>query len=375
MIMFVSTLLTVKIVDVAIGIFTPRDQAKVKGIPNKSLIIRGFDKGMAAKFWPSDNYLEGTDSLEKKYYRVETDINGFIKTGNTGGDIIGEESIKVLCLGGSTTECLYVDPSSRWPSVLERKLRDKLKKNLVVLNGGYSGNHAMHSVLNLIGKGIDVDPDYLLIMHSVNDLGSLLYSEKNSYYSLPNARAIHTFPTSTTYNIFKLGKDSLIPNIYDKYLKGRLQNPRDSDEWKGLKSEKFTEDKEKKITDNFRRALVLLINCSKIHNITPILLTQANRIKVEDPVFLKSWNKRGVITPKSYCKIYNQFHDIVREVARANNTLCIDLAGEVPSSKDYIYDAVHLNGKGCELVGQLIAEKMSEKYGSALRDSQRALKE
>lgn len=62
---------------------------------------------------PTRNYLKHLEknSLARKYYRVATDQYGFIGP----SEIHASAHTKIIFLGGSTTECLYMAENERFP--------------------------------------------------------------------------------------------------------------------------------------------------------------------------------------------------------------------------------------------------------------------
>ena len=59
---------------------------------------------------------------------------------------LDKADIKILAVGGSTTECLYVTDKLSWPWKFQDYLSDRLKKDVFVGNAGRSG----HFTLNYI---------------------------------------------------------------------------------------------------------------------------------------------------------------------------------------------------------------------------------
>ena len=92
----------------------------------------------------------------------------------------------------------------------------------------------------------------------------------------------------------------------------------------------------------FRSALISFVNVSE-HGIKPVLMTEFSRIKYNDEYFIKKYPYED---RDEYIKQYNQLNNIIREVAKSENVLIIDLARQIPSSDEFIYDVIHLNEKG-----------------------------
>ena len=70
------------------------------------------------------------------------------------------------------------------------------------------------------------------------------------------------------------------------------------------------------------------------------------------------------ISYEDFIKYYDIFNEIVRDAANNENCILIDLANEIPSTSQYIYDAVHVNNEGSVLVAKIISKTISENFNS-----------
>ena len=203
----------------------------ISGI-NRDVVLREHNPGLIAAMVPDDNYLSNTETLEKKSYALKVDKNGFIDNGN-GRSIPNPETL-ILFFGGSTTEALYVPETKRFTSIVERELSKKLKHDVIALNGGVSGNHSLHSLVNFIAKGLKQKPDFVVLMNNMNDLGTLRTT--GSYWEAPKSRKIIQLNEKkpTWYLLAKSLKDLLVPNLY-AYLLPRLKQT-ETDEWQDYRN-------------------------------------------------------------------------------------------------------------------------------------------
>ena len=87
--------------------------------------------------------------------------------GLRGDDPPRDRGMRILALGGSTTECLYLDQTEAWPHVLQ----DLFGPRAWVGNGGRSGLHTRHHRLQA-EKLLDELPwiDVVVVLAGVNDL-------------------------------------------------------------------------------------------------------------------------------------------------------------------------------------------------------------
>ena len=359
-IVILTFLITIKFSDLLFSLIN--DIYKLDNTIEKSerfLVLREYEPGQIISIAPTDDYLLFTDSLIKKNYSVSIDSKGFISNGN----IVNEDSnLKILFLGGSTTETLYVDERSRFPSVVERILRVKLQTSVSTYNGGVSGNKSMHSLLILLGKGIPLNLDYAVLMHNINDM--TLLSRTESYWISPKTRELVKSPSKKSNfslsidNFFKNIKDALFPNLYS-YIKPRLIK-KNKNEFDTYARKPLSSKLKNKIYQSWRASLKSYIDICRSWNIKPILMTQFNRINEQDVLFnstfLQAVAPNADLNKKDFIEVYKTFNEITRDVATKEDVILIDLENLLPATDAYIFDSVHLNSNGSILVGEIISD-------------------
>ena len=359
---------TFKILDVAFGAVMPGEYivTSLERAVNRSIILREFNPNQSASIAPSNFYMKNVDSLEQRNYPVTIDANGFIENGNI---IQPNPDLRIIFFGGSTTEALFVDEKNRFPSIIERSLRNAMNQKVAVHNAGVSGNNSMHSNLALIAKGIPLNPDFVVLMHNINDFS--LLSKTKSYWVSPISRALISknfspfFTTedsarSLTFKTLKKIKNFLFPNLYEYLAPRLLPNLKlHKDDFKGFRLESSVVDTE--VEKQFRASLITFIKLAETWDIKPILMTQFNRVKIDDPIFQRFYQsipEGSDMSAEKFIQTYQKFNDITREVARQRNIPLIDLELLVPSSKEYIYDTVHLNDEGSKYVAKIISDQI-----------------
>jgi len=264
-------------------------------------------------------------TLENKKYVFETDENGFLKPSM----IHKKPDLQIFFLGGSTTECEYVDEKSRFPYLVGRILEEKTKIKINSDNAAKSGNNSLHSINILLNKLIPFNPNIVIMMHNINDLSTLFY--EGTYWN--NNKAITPIVCNQKNN------------------KEFINN----DQWslsKGLNNNLELEN----VINDFKENLKIFISISRAKNISPILMTQANRIENNSNFNIN----RGEEFSKVYRQNYIKFNQIIRDIAKEEKVWLIDLAKLIPSEEKYIYDDVHLNKEGSELVAIEIEKNLEQ---------------
>mgnify|MGYP005757696887 FL=1 len=136
-------------------------------------------------FVENEDYYNIHGCLKSKYCNVFDPILGYSRMDDMQGiKIFGEEtekSLKIVALGGSTTDYSYSSIKS-WPEILHELLTSKGIKN-VVYNGGVCGYSSCQERDKFLRDIIDIKPDLVLSLTGVNDINWTLVNKDNPYYA------------------------------------------------------------------------------------------------------------------------------------------------------------------------------------------------
>ncbi len=113
-------------------------------------------------FHPEAGVMPGVEYAESKF---TTDAAGL-----RSRPLPGPGTMRVLAIGGSTTESLYLDDRDAWTAVLERELAQRLGRPVWVGNAGKSGLTSFAHVSQALAYVDDVKPDVIVIQAGINDL-------------------------------------------------------------------------------------------------------------------------------------------------------------------------------------------------------------
>lgn len=340
-------------------------QKQVLFTERRYINLREFQPSMDVVDIPTDKSVRESDSLVKKAYRVRTDANGFILPYNRYPD----PDLTLAFLGGSTVACLYVEEENRFPYLVGNLLEKASGKKVTSYNSGVGGNNSLHSLDILLNKLIPLKPDVVLMMHNINDLVSLIYDrtywsnnptrgpiiDYQLYKNLTGMKAIATLARDTYIPNLHLAFRSLCKKIFGK----KAGDP--EDEFAHVRGKKIVFDPAR-ILDEFQMNLQTFINICRARRITPVLMTQFNRIK-SDPddkirQSLKGFESGSQISAREFKEIYDKFNEATVQVGRRNGVLVIDLARLIPQEAKYLYDVVHVNTAGSRLAAQIISEQL-----------------
>ncbi|HZE21839.1 MAG TPA: SGNH/GDSL hydrolase family protein, partial [Desulfobaccales bacterium] len=220
---------------------------------------------------PNRQALEMSDSLVQKPYVLRVDRQGFIMPSR----VHAHPDLTLVFLGGSTTECVYVDEKDRFPYLAGRLIEQQTGLRVNSYNGGRSGNNTLHSLDVLLNKVIPLKPDIVVMMHNINDLAILMYDKTYWNHNPSRSPLIEKKPNFKTVGkdleeTFHLVRDLTFPNLSRqiKQLFSRVHKSR-GDEFKNVRGKKIVIDQELLVRE-FSLNLQTFINICRARDITPV---------------------------------------------------------------------------------------------------------
>lgn len=310
---------------------------------------------------PTDQDLRIAEILERRRYRLRVDGDGYIQPSR----VHSEPDLTIVFLGGSTTECLYMEEEERFPSQVGRRLADGLKIKVNAINSGKAGNNSLHSLNILLNKVIPEQPDIVVMMHNINDLVMLLWEQ--SYWS-PNTRraplvALKPSVRGSLDELSALARDALVPHLARATadLSRRFGVPDDPREFSPARGQKADLDPTR-LLQQFGANLQLFIEVCRQHRLVPVLMTQASRFKDDPEPFIagllrRQEIERGLPYP-AFKELFDLFNQEIRRTGEVKGVAVIDLAAAIPPETTFIYDPVHLTSEGSRLASQVIAQQI-----------------
>jgi lysophospholipase L1-like esterase len=333
-------------------------------LPNRAIRLREYRPSMVENLYPGkeERYF---DTLALKKYVLRIDKDGFIIPSKK----YDNPDISLVFLGGSTTECRFLDEEQRFPCLVGSLLGKKLELKINSYNAGRSGNHTLHSLDILLNKVLPIKPQIVLMMHNINDLVILLYEK--SYWNNNSSRSvIIDMNGEIVSNFFKIMRDRYIPNLaaamhhLDKSVRslwksepkgGNLSGQRD--EFADLRGQKLVINKSE-LTEEFEMNLQSFIDLCRARHIVPVLMTMASRLKETPEKVIVDGIKAAGFNYAEFKGLFDSFNDSIRKKARENHIMLIDLAQGIPPDREYFYDVVHHNPKGSVKAAEIISEQL-----------------
>jgi len=314
----------------------------------------------------------------------------------TRGPDLGQERVRLLTIGGSTTACTVLDDVETWPYLLMQDVDSDAKdpQLLWVTNSGIDGLNSQHHLMHAKYL-LPVLPriDFVLVYAGLNDVGTWLYKERFDPHDLDdpehwNSRIGEAFRVSNYtpdswpwYKRLELWKRASV--IKDRYLSLRetAQEKRGAivedaqlhwmqeEQQRRAELQKTFVHVAKRETlpaaldayaDNLKRIAELV----KARGAVPVFVAQFAESKkgsdYENPRFWMGAMDGG----KQYAKdseigaFVRMFNARMGEVAAANGAIFIDPPADLAGDSDLFYDGIHLNEKGAQVFARYLAGKL-----------------
>jgi len=312
-------------------------------------------------------------------YTIAIDAEGFIKPSNRHA----KPDFEIAFLGGSTTECLYLRPKERFPARVGELLEARVGLKINVLNAGRSGNHSMHSLVNMIGKVLPRRPRYAVLMHATNDIGWL--GGHGTYWMNKKDIALVQRRDRGTTQLLRDLRDRTFPYTFRaltrgwKALKFRLAEAVSRGDPKGIAPSPEAPpraktlpapappgpkelDRRRILRENYEPALRSFVAVARAWGIRPVLMTQVLAREgvgggegAEGDLLAAEELARGDFDAASFSSIHAYANAIAAHVAQSEGALLIDLAGARDWQPGDVYDGLHLTPTGAKRAAEIIA--------------------
>ncbi|MEX2213289.1 MAG: SGNH/GDSL hydrolase family protein [Phycisphaeraceae bacterium] len=302
--------------------------------------------------------------------------------GLRGPEFSDEDRVRILCIGGSTTECLYLDDTRTWPALLGQKLNAD-KPGVWVGNAGRSGLNCIDHLTLVRHLPEAWKVDCWLVLCGVNDLNMYRHGTaddriRRSYeltfpYRRPGISSTLQRPLQRNLYTWHL-MEKVFQRIKEKMSDPNRAVAQDREgEWveqtlrhliattTTAETKDFTADLQR-----YRGYLQQIIAEARTRKITVVFATQPTSWSAKPPDDIREhlkalgadeiffqWQANSALA-------LDQFNQVMRDLCKAEGMQCIDVARVVPPNTECFYDDCHFTEQGAEVVAAHLAGALKE---------------
>ncbi|HEY4966023.1 MAG TPA: SGNH/GDSL hydrolase family protein [Puia sp.] len=275
-----------------------------------------------------------------------------------------ENYIKIITVGGSTTECKFLSDSRTWPERLKHDLKPD-HPNIWLNNAGLDGHSSFGHLVLLKDYLVRLHPNYILFLTGINDVEL----DRPADLDDQDIRGIHghsvKYFLKSLVNYTETG--TLLLSLYRNYLayrKGLIHKERDPGQLQVGVTDSLTRMNkiafQKHYLTNYAGRLKELAAVSVLNYIKPVFITQpalfGNAVDSTTGIFMGNRMLDGYDCAMDW-DLLQLYNDEVRNL-RADGVAVIDLAAAMPKDSKYFYDFMHYTNAGAEKVAAILADSL-----------------
>lgn len=309
--------------------------------------------------------------------------------GFRGDETSEEDDYHILCVGGSTTECLFLDQADAWPQGVEDHLNARQQGLRVwVGNAGKSGLNTRDHIVQL-KKLLPQHPevDAIAMMLGVNDMMLRLSRGRRYNPAFLRGEGAEDFILPRSFQMLPLSQDGRKAGLRKTALwrfAGRVKdalfrsNKVQSNAGSNIKHwrehRRNAQAYRERLPDMSRGLKEYLSNVRELiricreHGVRPIFMTQPTvwHVDLSEEAIDTLWlGGIGDYMETPGCTYYGLsalveglgiYNGGLRELCAEEGVDCYDIAGDMPPDPAFFYDDVHFNTTGGRRVAELFGE-------------------
>jgi len=267
------------------------------------------------------------------------------------------DEFRIFMVGGSSTECLYLDDTHAITRVLQDELNRQPPNNLTikVYNAGKSGDAIDDHCSMIAHRLVQLQPDLIIVFAGINDLvrSSLNYDYLHYVQPAPPDRFRHLKFLLTEsqigrrlYYLFQRPATEVSQGFQEITLTSNVKQRVNMCRALPLSNEGPRTD-----LGAYRNYLKTVAGVAQAHGFKLLLMTQQTTWNGPEDSKLQEWQwiicRNGTrYREQAMDEALTALNDQMRQVAHDYSLPIYDLARTMPKSSEFFYDDVHFNDRG-----------------------------
>jgi len=316
-------------------------------------------------------------------------VRRLYSTNNVGfrGDFLARPKppaeYRIFMVGGSTTECMYLDDSEAVTFVLQQELqRDRRDgRDYRVYGAGQAGTRSYDHVAMISQRIVHLEPDMIIVFAGINDLTASIRGKDYTFLQDSETRR-HSFLNLLSF----VATEFQLPRYCHTLLK-RLIKKSDREILEGIPAQtnyRVRVERRKRAlmsqgrprTDlrSYEENLRTIIGIGRAHRIALVFVTQASTWNSRVDPHAVEWHhmayRRDVVYREEWMdEAIESYNDVTRRVGREEGIPVFDLARDFEKSLEFFYDDCHFNVAGARRAGQELGAFVSGQLMAPTRAS------
>jgi lysophospholipase L1-like esterase len=270
------------------------------------------------------------------------------------GPALKPDRINILCFGASETFGLYESEGQEYPRLLERKLNERAGKDAFqVVNAAYPGESALTAAIRA--------PE---IVASIHPRIAIVYPAPADYIWLPYLRPTRATSAAPAQPRFELRLGDRLRTFAKGLLPEAIQNRlRERETRLGSADFKVMDRLPEENVQRFHDDVTLVVQTLRDRGVVPVVVTHANSfgptLDEDDRRLLISWRKfYPMLKEEGFLDMERRMNEALRAVAKEQNILLIDVAAEIPPTRQNFGDFVHFTNQGADVMAEKLTEAL-----------------
>jgi hypothetical protein len=273
------------------------------------------------------------------------------------------KTIKILCVGGSTTECFYLSDGKDWPALLMQKMRGN-GQNVWINNAGLDGHSTFGHLILLRDHIVKLKPDIILFLVGCNDVAADGLNKFERYNLNKKNRFLENFELFNLFNAWRRSRNAAkmgmghTPVDFSKWPKA------DTSGWQKVVDSWQNNVVKINLLNNFRKRLDSIKSICFDAGISLVFITQPTILSdYTDPITKRYlgnllFQSQSALHYHAVLNAYNIQTQAMGQKMMDNNLnkfyWIIDAANMLAPSSENYYDFFHYTNKGAENMAQII---------------------
>ncbi|MCK5321883.1 MAG: SGNH/GDSL hydrolase family protein [Candidatus Aenigmarchaeota archaeon] len=301
---------------------------------------------------------------------ISVDLNGVSPVVNYSTNMWGfrgdpiqsnfSEHYSIMTIGGSTTQCYYLDDSLTWPYILQKNLVASFDDSIIVQNAGLDGYSSRGSLRMMEYVVPKVEPDMVIFLSGLNDMHLSLNPErfykgspydeiKPIYWLFSKSRLVQIL--HLWYQVFF--SDTVLVEQGHSNLVVKEMSQSESVLSAGFEDELISlEEYEKNVRETIR--LGREQNVTMLFVTHPILFYDSDEWRDIEGSRVSFNGSEYYISARTVGIMLDVFNDRLLEICEGEKVECFDLASYMPHDSRYYYGSAHFNELGASFVARSI---------------------